>query len=207
MPTSSKFRVAVALLYSLLQVGCLTEKVLDKYEEGRPLEAARLEVLAAGPSMIRLAWETSHEGTPPQSGVIEFDTRLPDCQEVDVLIQDASTLLPMDPGEPPALQNEPTEESPLETQALGPCDVVILARKMSDADLTLHASNSARNLGNAAIEGPNSHLWLAAVPATAVADTAIFVSVAAVVGPPVLAYWFLYSMGHSDTPTTWTWTP
>ena len=128
-------RVAIAVLCSFLQGGCLTGLVLDKYEEGRPLEAARLEVLEASSSLIRLSWELSYKGSHVRSGVMSFDPLLANCEQVNVFLRGAREVLQVEPGE---LHTVHPVESPFPApRPPGPCDVVILARMMSNVDLAL----------------------------------------------------------------------
>ena len=194
-------RVAIVLLCLLLQVGCLTERVLDKYRAGRPLKAARLEVVEASPSSIRLSWEISYEGSRVRSGVMSFDPLLPDCEQVDVFLRDSRDVLQVEPGKPHTVN---PAVSPLPVpRPLGRCDVVIFARIMSSADLALYASSTTQDLGEAAVQGPRNSWWLAAVPATALADTTV--GAVRVIG--FLGAMVAISIAQSDTPTTWTWTP
>jgi hypothetical protein len=194
-------RVLAVIVCCFIQAGCLTPLVISAYEDAPRLEAARLGVIEASPTSIRLAWETTYEGSRSRSGEISLNPHLDGCAQVGVSIRGADELL-HDELADFLVASSDTGEHPPPTVSPGSCDVVILVSKGS-AELLLDASNSAGSLGHARIDAPRNHLWLTLVPLTATVDAVGAVGVA-VAGA---AAFVLEGMAGSDQAQTWTWTP
>lgn len=195
-------KIAVALLFLLCHTGCLTPMALEKYLQGRALQAAQLEVIEATPTMVRLAYQITYEGAGGRSGVVEFNPRLSGCDQVHVFIRDASKV-PLAPihethsQSPEALEEETSDSFPK-----SPCTVAIVASTSTDSEAFLiKASNATQTLGHSTIDGPRNHAWLVVIQAAAMVDSVTVVPAGVAVAA---AYGWSQSLHRA---WTWTWTP
>ena len=156
---------ALAAALTVLLPGCLTPKAVDRWENSR-LQKVELTVQEAQPDYVRLLWEAHYELGIRREQQIAFDPGLDDCDAVRVLIDDPTGVV----GWGAAARKHPR-----------PCEVIVRVTTRSQG-VVLKARSEDRSFGPREIDAPHNHLWLAAIPAAAVADATATVVFFAVIG-------------------------
>lgn len=176
---ATRLCLAIALLTTH---GCVSEAVLSAWDDSARISSLGLRARSLDSSRVEIAWRARASSTLQfSSGVIELDSKLEGCEQVETLAGDSDGIVLLDAtderiftlGHDGGIDDDRTPAPHVN----GECQLLLrIARPwdMPGPSVTLLASTQRRDLGRARISAPRNPLWLGLMPASAAADVVLF---------------------------------